>query len=88
MQPWACWRQDSQPEVAGGPTPISAGAGPGDIIKALPAAYLLADRAVYIAAFLAAKGALSPDNIFFFEKGAATAYRALARIDPRSPRPR
>jgi NitT/TauT family transport system substrate-binding protein len=56
-------------------------AGPGDIIKAVPESYLLGDRAVYIDAFLAAKGALSPDGSFP-EKGAETAYRALASIDP------
>ncbi|MBC7729120.1 MAG: ABC transporter substrate-binding protein [Microbacteriaceae bacterium] len=56
-------------------------AGPGDIIKAVPETYLLGDRAVYIDAFLAAKGALSPDGIFP-EKGPDTAYRALASIDP------
>ena len=39
------------------------GAGPGDIIKAVPESYLLGDRAVYIDAFLAAKGALSPDGM-------------------------
>ncbi len=56
-------------------------AGPGDIIKAVPESYLLGDRAVYIDAFLAAKGALSPDGLFP-DKGAETAYRALASIDP------
>jgi NitT/TauT family transport system substrate-binding protein len=55
-------------------------AGPGDIIKAVPESYLLGDRAVYIEAFLAAKGALSPDGMIP-EKGADTAYRALASID-------
>lgn len=55
-------------------------AGPGDIIKAVPESYLLGDRAVYIDAFLAAKGALSPDGMFP-EKGPDTAYRALASID-------
>ena len=39
-------------------------AGPADIIKAVPESYLLGDRAVYIDAFLAAKGALSPDGMF------------------------
>ena len=39
-------------------------AGPGDVIKAVPESYLLGDRAVYIDAFLAAKGALSPDGMF------------------------
>ena len=56
-------------------------AGPGDIIKAVPETYLLGDRAVYIDAFLAAKGALSPDGLFP-DKGAETALRALASIDP------
>ncbi|MDE2397454.1 MAG: ABC transporter substrate-binding protein, partial [Burkholderiales bacterium] len=56
-------------------------AGPGDIIKAVPESYLLGDRAVYIDAFLAAKGALSPDGLIP-EKGAQTAFRALASIDP------
>ena len=55
-------------------------AGPGDIIKAVPESYLLGDRAVYIDAFLAAKGALSPDGLFP-DKGADTAFRALASID-------
>ncbi len=55
-------------------------AGPLDIINAVPEAYLLGDRAVYIDAFLAAKGALSPDGLFP-DKGADTALRALASID-------
>ena len=56
-------------------------AGAGEIIKAVPEAYLLGDRAVYIDAFLAAKGALSADGLFP-DKGAETALRALASIDP------
>jgi sulfonate transport system substrate-binding protein len=56
-------------------------AGPADIIKAVPEQYLLGDRAVYIDAFLAAKGALSPDGMIP-DKGPDTAYRALASIDP------
>ena len=56
------------------------GAGPGDIIKAVPESYLLGDRAVYIDAFLAAKGALSPDGMFP-EAGPETARRALASVD-------
>jgi NitT/TauT family transport system substrate-binding protein len=55
-------------------------AGPGDIIKAVPESYLLGDRAVYIDAFLAAKGALSPDGMIP-EGGAATALRALQSAD-------
>ncbi len=55
-------------------------AGPRDIIAAVPESFLLGDRAVYIDAFLAAKGALSPDGMFP-EQGAQTAWRALASID-------
>jgi NitT/TauT family transport system substrate-binding protein len=57
-------------------------AGPSEIINTVPESYLLGDRAVYIDAFLAAKGALSPDGLFP-EKGADTAYRALASVDPK-----
>ena len=56
-------------------------AGPSDIVKAVPENYLLGDRAVYIEAFLAAKGALSVDGMIP-EAGAETARRALASIDP------
>ena len=56
-------------------------AGPGDVIKTVPESYLLGDRAVYIDAFLAAKGALSPDGMIP-EAGPETAFRALASIDP------
>jgi NitT/TauT family transport system substrate-binding protein len=56
-------------------------AGAADIIKSVPEGFLLGDRAIYIDAFLAAKGALSPDGLIP-EKGADTAYRALASIDP------
>src|SRR5882762_6371635 len=56
-------------------------AGPGEIIKAVPESYLLGDRAVYIDAFLAAKGALSVDGSIP-EAGPETARRALASIDP------
>jgi len=56
------------------------GAGPSEIITNVPETFLLGDRAVYIDAFLAAKGALSPDGSFP-EKGSDTAYRALASID-------
>jgi NitT/TauT family transport system substrate-binding protein len=55
-------------------------AGPSEIITAVPESFLLGDRAVYIDAFLAAKGALSPDGMFP-DKGAETAFRALASID-------
>jgi NitT/TauT family transport system substrate-binding protein len=55
-------------------------AGPADIIKAVPESYLLGDRAVYIDAFLASKGALSTDGTIPPE-GAATALRALQSVD-------
>ena len=55
-------------------------AGPADIITNVPESYLLGDRAVYIDAFLAAKGALSADGMFP-DKGPDTAFRALASID-------
>ncbi len=55
-------------------------AGPSDIIKVVPESFLLGDRAVYIDAFLKAKGALSPDGLFP-EAGSATALRALASVD-------
>ena len=46
----------------------------------MPESFLLGDRAVYIDAFLAAKGALSADGLFP-DKGPETAFRALASID-------
>jgi NitT/TauT family transport system substrate-binding protein len=57
-----------------------AAAGAADIVKAVPEAYLLGDRAVYIDAFLASKGALSADGTIP-EAGAATALRALQSVD-------
>ena len=56
-------------------------AGPSEIINAVPGSFLLGDRAVYIDAFLAAKGALSADGLFP-EKGPQTAFQALASVDP------
>lgn len=56
-------------------------AGARDIINAVPENYLLGDRAVYVDAFLAAKGALSVDGVIP-EAGPETARRALASIDP------
>jgi NitT/TauT family transport system substrate-binding protein len=56
-------------------------AGPSEIIKVVPEAYLLGDRAIYIDAFLKAKAALSPDGMFP-DAGSTTAFRALASVDP------
>jgi len=55
-------------------------AGAADIIKAVPESFLMGDRAVYIDAFLAAKGALSPDGMIP-DRGAQTAFKALASVD-------
>ena len=55
-------------------------AGAAEIIKAVPESYLLGDRAVYIDAFLAAKGSLSPDGMIP-DKGAQTAFKALGSVD-------
>jgi len=55
-------------------------AGAADIIKVVPESYLLGDRAIYIDAFLKAKGALSPDGTFP-DAGSATALRALVSAD-------
>jgi NitT/TauT family transport system substrate-binding protein len=55
--------------------------GPSDIIKTVPEAYLLGDRAIYIDGFLKAKGALSPDGMIP-EAGSATALRALTSVSP------
>jgi NitT/TauT family transport system substrate-binding protein len=55
-------------------------AGAADVIKTVPESYLLGDRAIYIDAFVKAKGALSPDGMFP-EAGSATALRALASVD-------
>ena len=55
-------------------------AGPSDIIKAVPENYLLGDRAVYIDAFLAVKGAMSFDGTIP-QEAAATAALALRSAD-------
>jgi len=55
-------------------------AGPSEIIKVVPESYQLGDRAIYVDAYLKAKGALSPDGLFP-DAGSATAYRALASVD-------
>ena len=56
-------------------------AGPSDIIKVVPEAYLLRDRAVYLAAFNKVREAISPDGVIP-EEGPQTAARAQARLDP------
>lgn len=56
-------------------------AGPSDIIKVVPEAYFLRDRAVYLAAFNKVREVISPDGVIP-EEGPQTAARALARLDP------
>ncbi len=55
-------------------------AGPSDIIKTVPEAYLLGDRALYLAAFNKVREAISPDGLIS-EEGPRTALRALASFD-------
>jgi NitT/TauT family transport system substrate-binding protein len=56
-------------------------AGPSDIIRVVPEAYFLRDRALYLAAFNKVREAISPDGLIPVE-GPQTAARALARFDP------
>jgi NitT/TauT family transport system substrate-binding protein len=56
-------------------------AGPSDIIKAVPESYLLGDRALYIAAFLKVREAISPDGLIP-DAGPATALKTLQAFDP------
>ena len=56
-------------------------AGPSDIIKTVPEAYLLGDRALYLASFNKVREAISLDGILP-EEGARTALRALTSFDP------
>ena len=56
-------------------------AGPSDIIKTVPEAYLLGDRALYLASFDKVREAISLDGILS-EDGARTALRAVASVDP------
>ena len=55
-------------------------AGPGDIIKTVPDAYLLGDRALYLASFEQVRESISPDGLMPVE-AASTALRALMAFD-------
>ncbi len=55
-------------------------AGPSDIIKTVPEAYLLGDRGLYLASFEKVREAIALDGVFP-EDGGATALRALASFD-------
>ena len=56
-------------------------AGPSDIIRTVPDAYLLGDRALYLAAFNKVREAISLDGLLP-EEGARTALRAVASFEP------
>lgn len=56
-------------------------AGPSDIIKAVPEAYLLGDRALYLASFNKVREAFALDGLLP-DEGARTALKALASFDP------
>ncbi len=55
-------------------------AGPGDIIKTVPEAYLLGDRALYLAAFNKLRESISPDGLMP-DEGPQTVMKALASFD-------
>lgn len=55
-------------------------AGPGDILKTVPEAYLQGDRALYLAAFNKVRESLSLDGLIP-DSGPQTALKALARFD-------
>jgi NitT/TauT family transport system substrate-binding protein len=56
-------------------------AGPGDIIKTVPEAYLLGDRALYLASFDKVREAIAIDGLVPAE-GPQTALTAIASFDP------
>ncbi len=55
-------------------------AGPGDIIKIVPEAYLLGDRALYLASFNKLREAISPDGLMP-DEGPRTVLRVIAGFD-------
>ncbi|MCZ7561624.1 MAG: ABC transporter substrate-binding protein [Burkholderiaceae bacterium] len=57
-------------------------AGPSDIIKTVPEAYLLGDRALYLASYNNVKDAVSPDGIIP-DAGAKTTLKAMASFNPK-----
>lgn len=56
-------------------------AGPRDLLHTVPEAYLLGDRALYLASFEKLRETISPDGLFAAD-GARTMMRALAEFDP------
>ncbi len=57
-------------------------AGPSDIIKTVPEAYLLGDRALYLDAYNNIRDAISPDGMIP-DAGASNSLRALASFNPK-----
>jgi NitT/TauT family transport system substrate-binding protein len=56
-------------------------AAPADLVRAVPASYLLGDRSVYLAAFSRVRETFSPNGLMP-EDGPATALRALFQAYP------
>lgn len=56
-------------------------ASPTDLVRALPAGYMMGERGGYLAAFQRSRETLSPDGLMP-DEGPATALRALARLRP------
>ena len=56
-------------------------AGPRDIVRAVPEAYMYGDRAVYLAAFDKMREALSPDGVLT-DEAVAVAHRVVAQYAP------
>lgn len=57
-------------------------AGPSDIIRTVPEAYLLGDRALYLASYNNVKDAVSPDGLIP-DAGAKTTLKAMASFNPK-----
>ncbi|RPH63308.1 MAG: ABC transporter substrate-binding protein [Burkholderiales bacterium] len=57
-------------------------AGPSDIIRTVPEAYLLGDRALYLAAYNNVKDAVSPDGLIP-DAGTKTTLKAMASFNPK-----
>ena len=55
-------------------------AGPSDLIKAVPEAYLMGDRGVYLASFSKVREAIAVDGLIP-DDGARTALRVMSRLD-------
>jgi NitT/TauT family transport system substrate-binding protein len=62
-------------------------AGPSDIIRTVPEAYLLGDRALYLASYSNVKDAVSPDGLIP-DAGAKTTLEAMASFNPKVKRDR